>query len=304
MARGFSTPQQRLDVFISSDIPEFRALRRELAEAVNRIPFLKSIPMERRGAAPDKVREVSLEGVRNCDIFIGILGKKYSDITAEEYEEAVKHHKLPLIYVKRVAERDSRVIDLIEKDVSSRFKYDHFTTNKELYSRARDDLESLLSRILKTGIEEMQRRKKQAETVEKQTIETVHTSSQSESDKVTSLLTEARSSFEDRRFLQATILSSVALEMGLREAFRSATLRRTVPHVSPTDLERIESMGLGSLISFASSLEIVSHRDADLLRQLAVMRNRTLHEGWIPSEHDAAIALKETRELLARLTRS
>lgn len=294
--RGVSTPKQELDVFISSDIGEFRNVRKNLSKTVNRIPFLKSIPLEQQGAAPEGVTEASLLGVRNCDIYVGAFGKEYSDTTVLEYKEAVKHRKLTLIYVKR-AKRDPRIDELIEKDISSRFKYHRFRTNKELYPRVKSDLESLVSRILHTGVEEMRQRKDQAQKIEEKAA-VVLTSPRREEGLTQKIFREAQSDFFAGKFLQTVILSTMALEAGLRQTLHHLTRSANRP------LEEIKDdrFGIGQLISRIREYGILSVSEINRLQLITVMRNRALHEGWTPSKEEAGMALRETKSILEKLS--
>jgi hypothetical protein len=54
------------------------------------------MPLENRGADAINVLESSLKAVRDSDIYLGIFGHEYSEITLKEYKEAVnrKHHVL------------------------------------------------------------------------------------------------------------------------------------------------------------------------------------------------------------------
>ena len=61
-----------LDVFISSDLYEFRKERIKISSMIGKMPFLKCAPLETRGASHHGVREASLQAARQCDIYIGL----------------------------------------------------------------------------------------------------------------------------------------------------------------------------------------------------------------------------------------
>jgi len=82
------------------------------------MPFLKCTPLEDRGADSASVLEASLQAVRDSDIFVGIYGKEYSQITVEETREAIKTKKLGLTYVKRETKRDPRLTEFIKNELS------------------------------------------------------------------------------------------------------------------------------------------------------------------------------------------
>ena len=102
--------REKLDVFLSSDQKEFENERRELSRTICHIPFLNCIPLERRGADTRDALEASIRAVKKCDLYIGIFGNEYSETTIKEYNEAVKRRKPCLTYVRKVKERDERLV--------------------------------------------------------------------------------------------------------------------------------------------------------------------------------------------------
>jgi len=152
-----------LDVFLSSDQEEFEEELKKLSKIISDIPFLECIPLEERGADTTGVVEASIRAVRNCDIYVGIFGREYSEITIKEYTEAVKQRKQCLTYVKRVKDRDKRLTKFIEEELKNKFKFHLFRGKKDLYERIDKDLRRLVFEILREGLETRTRSKQEAQ---------------------------------------------------------------------------------------------------------------------------------------------
>jgi hypothetical protein len=88
---------------------EFKNERKELSIHISQVPFLDSVPLEERGADAISIEEASIEGVKGCDIYVGIFGSRYSELTIREFREAVKRRKICLNYVKKVAKIDPKL---------------------------------------------------------------------------------------------------------------------------------------------------------------------------------------------------
>jgi Domain of unknown function (DUF4062) len=134
----------KLDVFISSSINEFEKTRILLANRINKMSFLEAVLLERRGADTENVLTVSLKGVERCDIYVGIFGAKYSEITIKEYRTAVEVGKDRLIYVAKTAQREPRLAEFIKKELSDQSKYHQFENDPTLLKQVRKDLNSLV----------------------------------------------------------------------------------------------------------------------------------------------------------------
>jgi hypothetical protein len=134
----------KLDVFISSSINEFEKTRILLANRINKMSFLEAVLLERRGADTENVLTVSLKGVERCDIYVGIFGTKYSEITIKEYRTAVQVGKDRLIYVAKTAQREPKLAEFIKKELSDQSKYHQFENDPTLLKQVRKDLNSLV----------------------------------------------------------------------------------------------------------------------------------------------------------------
>lgn len=102
-------------VFISSVMNGFdseRAAAKQAAALLGFMPYMA----EEFGALPQTPREACLEGVRNCDIYVGIFGERYGYVandsgmsaTEEEYKEARELGKPLLCFVSRDEQREDR----------------------------------------------------------------------------------------------------------------------------------------------------------------------------------------------------
>ena len=281
--------KKKLEVFLSSDIKEFRIQRTKLARMINRMPFLQSTPLEARGADIEDVIQASLNGVRDADIYVGIFGKEYSETTIREYREAVKKHKLPLTYVKRIKGRDPRLDEFIKNELSGQFKYHNFKTTRELETQLKKDLNSQLSRILERGLQSIQRSKKQAQSAERQArrFEPPPLGVPS----YIGFLNKASLAFKDGDYLQSVIMSSMAVEVALRESMKNYKINEK------------RKISLGQLIVHSQFNRIVTSAEAGQLREIAYIRNSTLHEGQIPSKESAAQVLDAATRLVSRLSK-
>ncbi len=88
---------------------EFENERKELSIRISQMPFLDSVPLEERGADAISIEEASIEGVKGRDIYVGIFGSRYSELTIREFREAVKRRTTCLNYAKKVAKIDPKL---------------------------------------------------------------------------------------------------------------------------------------------------------------------------------------------------
>lgn len=95
-------------VFISSVINDF-ADRREAAKSAVDLLGLRTIMAENFGARPHSSRQACLEGVRESDIVVVILGRRYGfvaqsgkSVTEEEFDCARENGKAILVFLEKV----------------------------------------------------------------------------------------------------------------------------------------------------------------------------------------------------------
>lgn len=277
--------KKKLEVFLSSDIKEFKRERRKLAKMINRMPFLQSTPLEARGADTEDVTQASLNAVREADIYAGIFGKEYSATTIKEYHEAVKKHKISLNYVKRVKRTDPRLEEFIKNELSTRFKYHNYRTAKELETQLKKDLNSQLSKTLARGLQSIQGSKDQAQSVERKARRLKTPALQFPP--YISFLNKASLDFKNGDYLQSIIMSGMAVEIALRDSLKNGEPRK---------------VSLGQLIVYSQKYGGVTSAEANQLREIAHMRNLAIHEGQIPSKPSAAWVLNFANSFVSRLS--
>jgi len=284
--------RDKLDVFLSSAQNEFKKERKALSAKISHMPFLNCSLLEDRGADSVSVEEASIKGVRECDIYVGIFGNQYSEITVKEYREAVKLRKLCLNYVKRTSNRDSTLQDFIDGELRPQFKYHEFKSRKNLYTQVENNLREQLSRLLRMGLYQLRDSKKQA-FVTQTTLKPLITQAikQKEEDKPLSMIDNATISFVKADFIGATLKAAIAVEI----ASRLALLRA---EVSSRELKRAP---LGRILRLLCDYKILETRDINQLQELVYLRNAAIHEGKIPSKKTTEWILKLAREIIEKL---
>ncbi len=101
-------------VFISSVSEDYQHIRQAAREAVLKASALP-IGFEDFPALNKSSRNVCLDGVRDCDVYVGIVGARYGWITPsglsateEEFNEAVHLGKRRLIFVEEIDHREEK----------------------------------------------------------------------------------------------------------------------------------------------------------------------------------------------------
>jgi len=283
--------KDKLEVFISSAQSEFEKERTTLAQMISKMPFLVCNPLEKRGAESVSAIEASLQGVRDCDIYIGIFGSRYSEITKAEFREAMKHYKMCLNYAKRVKSREEQLQEFLEAELKPQFKYHTFSKSKDLHEQIEEDLNRHLLRLLRLGLDNFKRKKRRAiETgrTEQQQIRTAIL--RKEEDRPLAMVMEARSACSSEDYLAAAIKAAVAVELALRFAL----LRRGI---SGKELR----LPLGHLLQLALRTEVLSMQDLTDAKNLLYVRNAALHNGRTPLKKEALVAIKLAENLIKKL---
>ena len=275
--------QDKLDVFLSSDQEEFEEERKKLSKMISDIPFLECTLLEERGANSRGVVEASIKAVRNCDIYIGIFGREYSEITIKEYNEAVEGRKQCLTYVKKVKERDERLTKFIEEDLKNRFKFHPFRGKKDLYERVEKDLRRLVFEILREGIDERTKSKKEAQRLEKKERRLAPKRPVTRDP-----LEEAESTYESGNYLASIVAATVALELILREELEKRQIK-------------VERKPLGSLLNVATKSQIIDERDLGQIREIVYIRNAAIHGGKTPDRRTVRWVLEVIKHYVKKL---
>ena len=91
-----------LHVFLSSTWLDLQTERETVEKALQRMREIKFIGMEYFGSRPEDPLASSLEEVRRCNLYIGIIGQRYgSGITEAEYHEAQAAGLPSFVYFKK-----------------------------------------------------------------------------------------------------------------------------------------------------------------------------------------------------------
>jgi hypothetical protein len=126
-----------LKVFVSGGIRELaeeRNLARKTIEDLRLVPIM----FELRPPSTQDAGESYLEGVRFCDLYLGIVGGEGSPETLQEFQEAVKLDRKCLIFVKKIGERPPEAAELLEQ--AGKFKHTEYSSPKELSLQLREAL--------------------------------------------------------------------------------------------------------------------------------------------------------------------
>jgi hypothetical protein len=91
-----------------------------------------------------------LKGVESCDIYVGIFGMKYSEITLKEYRRAGQLDKHRLTYVRKSENTDPKLAEFIKEELSDQSKYHEFENDQTLVKQVRKDLITLVVKIFKS----------------------------------------------------------------------------------------------------------------------------------------------------------
>jgi hypothetical protein len=93
--------ENKLVIFISSLIGELADERYAAKEAVEAIPFTRPWVFEYTPASTDPLEESYLVKVRECDLFILLLGQNITDPVRKEWQTAVAAGKPRLVLLKK-----------------------------------------------------------------------------------------------------------------------------------------------------------------------------------------------------------
>jgi HEPN domain-containing protein len=283
--------KDKLEVFISSKQEEFWRIRTALANKINKMPFLSCKLLENRGAESTSTIEASLQGARDCDIYIGIFGTEYSEITAREYREAFEQIKICLNYVKTV-KKEKRLAEFLKTEVKTQFKYHPFNQLKDLQKQVEDDLNRHLLILLRLGIEKFKMEKKKAiKTYRKEQKEVRVAIRGKDENKPLSMLNEAQVAYRNNYYLNSVITSAIAVELALKLAL----LRKDLPQ------KEIQKSSLGRLLALTLKTELLSSQDTTKVKGLQYVRNAAIHDGRAPTRKETEEAIEIAEILVKKL---
>jgi len=276
------TDNNTLDVFLSSDQEEFETERKELSKRISNIPSLNCIPLENRGADSRCTAEASIMAAKKCDIYVGFFGREYSETTIREYDEVVKQRKPCLTYVKKT-KRNGQLARFIEEDLKNRFKYHPFRARQDLYRQVEQDLKRLILEILRDGLEARMQSKEEAQRLitEERQISTRRSV-------IEDPLGEAKTTFENGKYLESLIKTTVTLESALKEKLTKKSVN-------------VKNKALGFLLNSATKAEIVNQSEADQIREVIYVRNAAVHSGEVPDKRTIRWVLESMGSILNKL---
>jgi hypothetical protein len=244
--------------------------------------------MEDKGADSSSALEASLKAVRDSDIYVGLFGRKYSEVTMSEYREAVKLKKPIFAYVKRARQRDKRVEKFIIEVLKRDFKYFLFGSDtKELTQQLELDLQNFIVDTLRMGIKARAERAGQA-------IESISREEKNAASYVSSQdpLYGAQNFFDSKTYDEALFLTVAIVE---------ATFKKDLigkgKSVSSVDT-------FGDLVTLAQESKLYDDDVMKMLRSLSIQRNLIVHMGKAPEKDQVSHILETARLLIKKLSQS
>ena len=145
------TPDQRLRIFVSSTLKELAPERRSARAAIERLRLAPV--MFELGARPHPPRDLYRAYLAQSDVFVGLYWERYGWVAPGEEVSGLADEYLlapgsmpKLIYIKETANREPRLVELLDKirnDDTASFKY--FTEPEELAEYLEADLATLLA---------------------------------------------------------------------------------------------------------------------------------------------------------------
>lgn len=135
-----------LTIFISSVIKGLEKERKIAEKAIKEL-ILNPDQFEIFPAYPSDPREICIEKVEECDIFILILKDKISDIVLEEFKTAEDNKKEILIFLKK--DPNNRNLKGFLKGIKEDYTYKRFSTLKEFEIDLKKSIQYLLVHTFK-----------------------------------------------------------------------------------------------------------------------------------------------------------
>lgn len=134
-----------LRIFVSSKIKNELTEERKSAGAVIEDDLKQEAVMWEKlpPAMSMSPEEAYLNGVRDSEVYVGIIGTKYSPGPFEEFEEASRTGKKILIFLKAVSARENEQNNFVEK--AREFKCADYTLPVEFPTKLRDSILALMA---------------------------------------------------------------------------------------------------------------------------------------------------------------
>lgn len=90
-----------LNIFISSIIDAFQVERQALKSMLEAIPFNRTWLFEYTPASSEQLQESYLQRVKECDVFILLLGSDISEAVNREWQTAIAYGKPRLVFLQK-----------------------------------------------------------------------------------------------------------------------------------------------------------------------------------------------------------
>src|SRR5690242_19435592 len=120
----------KLKVFISSKMVELRDVREIVAKALDDKGIKAWVYEADAGARPEGIIETSLREVDISDVYVGLFGEKYGEVTVQEYRYARSLKKPCFVYIRdKECQREEQLEDFLKSeifDLHQGVTYDYF----------------------------------------------------------------------------------------------------------------------------------------------------------------------------------
>jgi len=161
-------------VFISSVSEGYEGIRQAAREAITDAGG-QPLGFEDFGAKNKSSRNACLDGVRDCDVYVGILGARYGRITPsglsateEEFKEAVETGKRRLIFVEEVPKREEKQEAFVRRagDYQTGRFWKKFKSTEDLEEGLETALKEIFGGLMKTLSERELKARLEKETIQ------------------------------------------------------------------------------------------------------------------------------------------
>ena len=281
--------KKKLEVFISSKQDEFKRKREEVEKLISKHPYLESRLLEKRGANAENPTNASVKAIQKSDIYIGIFGEKYSEVTVNEYREAVKKRIPALLYLKKVKNRDEKLAEFLESEVKSNFKFHEFKGCKKLLEQIDEDLNEFIYGLLEEGLQLYNTRKEKVVQVTENTAKKVQNIKKKESniydDFFSALLKK-----ED--YLSTVLGASIHIENLVKEIITKLWDEKS-------DLRNPLGWRLHRLLES----NLINFNDLKKINEIRYIRNDAVHKGKKISKNQANLVLRRSKEITKKLSK-
>lgn len=132
-----------ITIFVSSTMVELSQERSAIKQAVESIPIARAWLFEQSPASSEPIHETYFKAIERADIFVLVLGEKFSEPVLSEYEVARALNKPTLVFVKEVTTRDLRLEEFIQQ-IGSQVIYARFKSANDLIKLAQVALFNLI----------------------------------------------------------------------------------------------------------------------------------------------------------------